>query len=114
MDADKWKNNFQQALLLYEQTVPAKAKTNINVLSTHTWDDVLNLMDGALASYQETSGPCGKIKKMLRRLGAQTTMVTAWSEILPSQSEYFSLLCGGLKIIITVRSWTMSAFHKLS
>jgi hypothetical protein len=103
-----YKDNFQQALLRYEQTAPEKAKTYIKVLSTHTWDDVLNLVDGALASYQDTSGPCGKIKKMLRKLGSQTDMLMAWSNLLPSQSEYFSLLCGGLKIIITVRASTVS------
>jgi hypothetical protein len=103
-----YKDNFQQALLLYEKTAPEEAKTHIKVLSTHTWDDVLNLVNGALASYQDTSGPCGKIKKMLRKLGSQTDIITAWSNFLPSQSEYFSLLCGGLKIIITVRTLTMS------
>jgi hypothetical protein len=81
------------------------------VLSTHTWDDVLELVDGALASYQDTSGPCGKIKKMLRKLGSQTEMLMAWSSLLPSQSEYFSLLCGGLKIIITVSNLTTSAYR---
>jgi len=101
-DADLRRATFEQALIQYERSAPDKAKTHINVQSNHSWEDLLDVVDRALKSYEDTSGFSGRMRKVLRRLSSQTEMLSAWSEFLPSGSEYFSILCGGLKMIIMV------------
>jgi hypothetical protein len=98
-------------LVQYEKNAPTNSKTLIKVESHHTWEDVLQLTTGTLESYNDDSGFCGKMKKMLRKLGDQSAALKAWSNLLPSQSEYFSILCGGLKIIITVSPQACTRLH---
>jgi hypothetical protein len=98
-------------LLQYEKDLPIKSKTDIKVQSHDSWEDLLQLATGTLESYNDDSGFCGKMKKMLRKLGDQSAALKAWSNLLPSQSEYFSILCGGLKIIITVSPQACTRLH---
>ena len=68
----------------------------------HTWKEVLEEVDVASSQYNDPSGFWGKIRKVFRRGGDNAGPASAWLALLPTQSEYFSVLCGGLKLIIGV------------
>jgi hypothetical protein len=59
-------------------------------------------MDNASELYNDVPGRWGKIRKGLRKFGKTNAAFAAWAELLPSQSEYVSVLCGGLKLIFGV------------
>jgi len=104
-DAASEKRLFKAAIETYENsTQGSKYKTNIVSEATHTWEDVLAEVNAASERYNEVSGFWGKIRKGLRRFGDNNQAFDAWAGLLPSQSQYLSILCGGLKLIFSVRA----------
>jgi hypothetical protein len=96
---------FLQAIIKYQElTVGSKYHTTFDFNEVHTWEQVLQVVNDASNQYNDISGPLGKIRKCFRRFGKTNQVFSAWSELLPSQSQYFSILCGGLKLIIGVRT----------
>ena len=103
-DAASEKRLFQAAIRQYEEdTKDSKYKTNIISDATHTWEDVLAEVNAASERYNEVSGFWGRIRKGLRSFGVNNQVFDAWAGLLPTQSNYFSVLCGGLKLIFSVR-----------
>jgi len=87
----------------YESTTTgSKFKTEVTSKSIHTWNDVLIEVQQAEDVYYDESGMWGKIRKGLRSFGRNSKAFEAWATLLPSGSEYFSVLCGGLKLIFGV------------
>ena len=68
----------------------------------HTWRDVLAEVDDASKQYNEPDGVWGKVRKAFRKSGDRAVSISAWLVLLPASSEYFSILCGGLTLIIGV------------
>ena len=102
-DAASEKRLFQVAIETYEKaTKDTKYKTNIISDATHSWEDVLAEVNAASERYNDVSGFWGKIRKGLRSFGNNNRVFDAWAGLLPTQSQYFSILCGGLKLIISV------------
>jgi len=102
-DAETQKRKFNEALTLYQaKTAGTKYQMVLDFSSLHTWDEVLQSVDDASKLYNEVPGAWGKIRKGLRRFGKTEQAFQAWSALLPSQSEYFSILCGGIKLICGV------------
>ncbi|KAH8822019.1 hypothetical protein F5884DRAFT_769740 [Xylogone sp. PMI_703] len=100
-DAESEKERFRLALESYEKTTAgSKFKTDLAIGSAHTWEEVLVEVNNASDNYESASGSWGKIRKAFRRFGKNNKAFTAWSTLLPSESEYFSILCGGVKLII--------------
>jgi hypothetical protein len=108
-DVEEQQERLRKALTLYQQrTVGTKAYIKLDVDSTTcTWEDVLETVNTAALQYDQPNGAWGKIRKSLRKFGRNNQAFSAWTELLPSQSEYVSLLCGGFKLIIGVR-----VFHR--
>ena len=103
-DAASEKRLFQAAIEQYEDTTKnSKYKTNIVSNATHTWEGVLAEVNAASERYNDVSGFWGKIRKGLRSFGANNKVFDAWAGLLPTQSNYLSVLCGGLKLIFSVR-----------
>ncbi|KAK3367801.1 hypothetical protein B0H63DRAFT_489796 [Podospora didyma] len=99
-DAKCEKQGFQLAMEAYESTtVGSKFKTDVTENPIHTWDDVLTEVQRAQDMYSDASGMWGRIQKGLRRFGSNGQALEAWASLLPSESEYTSVLCGGLKLI---------------
>ncbi|EDU42376.1 conserved hypothetical protein [Pyrenophora tritici-repentis Pt-1C-BFP] len=97
-----------QAMEEYEKviSVDGKRKKRDSVLSKnlHTWEEVLKEVEGASDRYNEPDGIWGKIRKAFRKSADKADIASAWLALLPNQSEYFSILCGGLKLIIGAAS----------
>lgn len=83
-------------------TAGSEFKTDVTSNSVHTWEEVLEEINRASESYNNVPGLWGKIRRGFRRFGKNNKAFTAWSTLLPSQLAYFSILCGGLKLIIRV------------
>ncbi|KAK4208819.1 hypothetical protein QBC37DRAFT_391694 [Rhypophila decipiens] len=98
-DAKREKQGFQLAMEAYETTVGSKFKTEVTDKPIHTWEDVLAEVDRAQSIYSDGSGAWGKIQKGLRRFGSNAKAFEAWAGLLPAETEYTSVLCGGLKLI---------------
>jgi len=102
-DAKREKQRFKLAMEAYESaTTGSKFKTEVTDKSVHTWDDVLTEVQRAADTYYDVSGMWGKIRKALRSFGRNSKAFEAWASLLPSGSEYLSVLCGGLKLIFRV------------
>ncbi|KAF6218288.1 hypothetical protein HO133_005634 [Letharia lupina] len=101
-DAASEKRLFKAAIEAYEKTTKdSKYMTNIISDATHTWEDVLAEVNAASERYNDVSGFWGKIRKGLRSFGANNQVFDAWTGLLPTQSQYLSILCGGLKLIFS-------------
>ncbi|KLU84871.1 hypothetical protein MAPG_03905 [Magnaporthiopsis poae ATCC 64411] len=91
---------FRNALIKYQNaTAGTKNPSALDLDSVHTWSEVLEAVEKASSEYNGNPGRWGKIRKALRRFGRTNTVFDAWSSVLPAQSEYFSIVCGGLKLI---------------
>ncbi|KAH7336195.1 hypothetical protein BKA65DRAFT_552859 [Rhexocercosporidium sp. MPI-PUGE-AT-0058] len=100
-DAESERKRFKLAMESYEQTTAGtKFKTDVMSNEVHTWEEVLEELNIASENYNDVSGLWGKIRRGCRSFGRNNKVFTAWSSLLPTESQYFSILCGGIKLII--------------
>ena len=92
---------FASALEYYENTADPKYKTDVSLQGVnHTWEEVIDEVNLIAGQYKDKSGFWAKIRRSLRKCGENSQAFAGWLELLPSDSEYFSIICGGLKLII--------------
>jgi len=102
-DLDLQVKQFHTALQKYqEQTSGTKFSQSLDLDKLHSWSEVLEAVNDASICYDHPKGHWGKIRKALRKFGRNSHAFDAWARLLPSQSQYFSILCGGLQLIIGV------------
>ena len=72
--------------------------------ASHNINDVIAAIEEAKMSYDERTRKSflAPIRKAFRTLGENQGACKAWLELLPGDSEYFSIVCGGLKLILGV------------
>ncbi|OWY50325.1 hypothetical protein AALT_g7929 [Alternaria alternata] len=104
-DTEKESQRLKQAMQEYE-LADGKGRKRKSLLSSdlHTWGDVLAEVDDASKQYNEPNGVWGKIRKAFRKSGDKAVSGSAWLVLLPASSEYFSILCGGLTLIVGAAS----------
>jgi hypothetical protein len=109
-DEDEELRRFVKAMDDYEKATEKKQKKGLRwSKNKHTWKEVLEEVDVASSQYNDPNGLWGKIRKVFRRGCDSAGPASAWLVLLPTQSEYFSVICGGLKLIIGVIFYTNSA-----
>ena len=96
------KSRFASAMEEYEKMADPKYKTKITAGGVHTWEQVLEELDKAATQDQEGSRLWKKIRRGLHKFGDSNKAFDAWLELLPTQSNYCSIICGGLKLILKV------------
>ena len=99
-EADDQSHRFQCLLQDYEKTSAIKYKTGINLDDLHDWEQVLAQVDRAASAYKDKSGLWSTVRRTMKKFGENHHAFDAWLNLLPTQSQYCSLLCGGLKLII--------------
>lgn len=100
-DVEREKQTLTAAIAKYEATTKgSKYRTGIDLSKATSWEDVVAEVQQAGELYKEASGPLSKIRKVFGKLGNHTDALNGWFELLPSGSEYFSILCGGLKLVV--------------
>lgn len=72
----------------------------------YTWDDVLSVQRGLIEDREAevTKGLKGFWHKGVHRLGSNSESFQAWLKLLPTQSHYLSVLCGGFTLLLGVRA----------
>jgi hypothetical protein len=97
-------NDFCDIIHQYEISLSTQIPgTRINVRGTHSWDEVIRAAKDAEAAYhaEAKKGAKGAVRGYLRRFGDYSAAITPWIGLLPSD-QYFSVLCGGLKLVFGV------------
>jgi hypothetical protein len=97
---------FIQQLRDYEENAKPKYRTGINVDEVHTLADVWRMLDTAVDEYEKgkAAGAWGRVRQAFRGLGTNGEAVQQWLGLLPSGSNYMSVVCGGVKLIIKAGS----------
>lgn len=87
------------------QVDPKHKPLGMDFQSQNTWEEVMAMVEWAKENYENPEGRWGSLRKCFRKLGKKTGSVPpldGWMALLPSQSEYASVICGGIKLIIGV------------
>jgi flagellar biosynthesis chaperone FliJ len=99
---------FAESLKSYELDVPKKYKTGVKIDQLHSIQDVVRQIDSAIKDYKLDSEKTvwQAFRKCFWRL-SESKGLENWLGLLPSSSDYCSLICGGLSLIIkVVSSWS--------
>lgn len=101
-EANKEHRLFVAAIEEYESRADEKFKTHININQSHTWEEVLKEVSKVEEKYKVAGvkGFWGSLRKRFREFGENHKAFTAWTGLLPTESHYISVVCGGLKLII--------------
>jgi hypothetical protein len=90
----------------WQAKVDSKHQISMDFKSQTTWEDVVGMVEWAKDNYENPDGKWGSMRKCFRKLskraGTSAPLLDGWMGLLPSQSEYASVICGGIKLIIGV------------
>ncbi|KAL0261302.1 hypothetical protein SLS55_004999 [Diplodia seriata] len=88
----------------YENEADAKYKTGVTIDDRYTMQQIWDELDDAIEKYQKkgTQGLRGRVRGVGRKIGKHSEVVEGWLGLLPTQSQYLSVVLGGLKLIIKV------------
>jgi len=78
------------------------AKIRSNISQTHCWKDVFDALSVAQDGYNNPKG-IGVVRKWFRAAADKADLVEPFVDFIPN-TEYTSVICGGLSFIIQVRS----------
>ncbi|GLA61842.1 hypothetical protein AtubIFM54640_002375 [Aspergillus tubingensis] len=87
----------------YENDSKNKYKTGIKVDQVHTMEELWDSVDQVAAKYKNSEAEKGvwdRIRNAFRKLGDHENDINGWLGLLPSESNYLSVVCGGLKFIL--------------
>ncbi|KAI6821054.1 hypothetical protein KC332_g1371 [Hortaea werneckii] len=113
---------FRQALQDYKDQAKPKYQADIDLrLSAHhQWDDVIGAVDVLSKTQAERKDFWSSLRNKLHWFGQNSSVFQQWSGLLPTQSNYFSVMCGGLKLIFNaagrlqkIRDWIRDALLEL-
>lgn len=91
--------HFRKVMEIYRCTAKDKAFVQFDLEDKHSWDEVLQEARFAEQKYNRNAkGLRGMGHRVFRIVGDNAAAANPWLNILPD-SEYTSVLCGGLKLI---------------
>ena len=95
---------FKDDLQIFTETTSLANKTETDLIDNCTWDDVIEQVDVAREKYQgiDKKGIMKSIHNGFKNFAAAAPAMEQWLHLLPSTSEYGSVVCGGLTIILRV------------
>lgn len=105
-EAREFQKIFQE-LELDQQALPDKKKSkhhkNGISSSASSWSDVLAELDKVADGYNNPTGAWGRVRRGFRKFEEKAPAMKTWLDAFPKDSVgYFSILVGGLKLIVTV------------
>lgn len=70
----------------------------MDITADYTWNNVLSAQKSCFEERQNlmSGGVSGLVYKNLRKFGDNSETFQSWLKMLPAESHYFSVLCGGL------------------
>ncbi|KAI0199495.1 hypothetical protein F4808DRAFT_461815 [Astrocystis sublimbata] len=105
-ETDKAETAFKDALRNYEFTAKEKYKTGVDPDCEHTISQLTQLIESTIDTYEneDTEGCWGRIRLAFRKFGENGKAFEGWLGLLPTESMYLAVVCGGLKLIIKAAS----------
>lgn len=92
----------------YENSAKEKYKTGVDVDDKYGVEQLWQVIDKVTDEYtsKDQDGVWGKIRVGFRKLGDGSEPIQGWLGLLPTESHYLSVVCGGLKLILKVTAYT--------
>ena len=103
-DAEVQKQAFIKTVDGYNADARRHGTASHDIRARHTWDDVLSMQHrlSEERDVKNSKGLRGFLHKGLHRVGDKSESFQAWLKLLPTQSHYLSVLCGGLTLLLGV------------
>ena len=108
--AEIQKKEFIATVNSYNAVAKENGSMQMNTNAEYTWSDVLSAQENFDQERENVTsrGVKGFMYKHLRRFGDNSETFQSWLKLLPTESHYLSLLCGGLTLVLGVsrhRNW---------
>ncbi|KAF2269173.1 hypothetical protein CC78DRAFT_612638 [Lojkania enalia] len=106
------RKKFVEAMEKLEASLPEKQRTNLVIHSAHSWEDVFKIAKSAEDAYYakaDKSSAKSWIRSCFRAFQQHSVVLENWIGIIPTQETWASVLCGGLKLILTA----MTRMHEV-
>lgn len=102
-DGSDFTDDFCILIQKYAETTQiSQCASPFNIRGAHSWDEVAQVANLAQEKYlKDAKGPKGSIRRFFRVTGDNAHVINLWVNLLPND-QYFSVLCGGLKLILGV------------
>ena len=104
--AEVQKRAFIATINRYNAIAQRGASMQLDTNADYTWTDVLSAQESFFQERQSvrSDGFRGFMHKHLQRFGDNSDTFQSWLKLLPTESHYLSVLCGGLTLILGVSS----------
>ena len=96
---------FLRELQQYVEGADPRYRTRVNLMDKNTWSDVMAEVEITRDEYKGVGkkGIMKSIHNGWRNFSTAAPAIEAWLQLLPNNTLYGSVLCGGLTIIMEVR-----------
>jgi len=105
-EAESRKAAFIATVDKYNVDARRHGNVEMDIRANHTWEQVLSMQQGFHEERRKADTPKGLksfIYTKMRRFGENSETFQACLMLLPTESHYLSVLCGGLKLLLGVR-----------
>ena len=104
-DAHEEEDIFKRSMRDYEATAKEKYRTGVDPDSEHNIEQISLIIENAISIYEDkdAKGAWVRIRRAFRKFGDNSAAFKGWLGLLPTESHYMSVVCGGLKLIVMVR-----------
>ncbi|CBX93863.1 hypothetical protein LEMA_P035370.1 [Plenodomus lingam JN3] len=101
-DIERDELNFRNAVAAFQQDVKPEYRVGINLSESRSMDDIVSAVKEAQKAYElkAEKGMFAPFRKVLRKIGDHHKTYQSFIALAPSQSTYFSLVCGGVVLLL--------------
>ena len=102
--AEMQKRAFIASVNKYNVVAKESGSMQMDTNADFTWSDVLSAQESFSQERENRTsrGVKGFAYKQLRRFGDNSSSFQSWLKLLPTESHYLSVLCGGLTLVLGV------------
>ncbi|KAL8980794.1 MAG: hypothetical protein Q9205_004223, partial [Flavoplaca limonia] len=98
-EAEMRKKSFIETVNNYNKAARGSGHVEMDLHKEHTWDDVLSAQQNFLHDRDAQTGFRGSFRRHARGFADNSESFQSWLKLLPSGSQYLSILCGGLTLV---------------
>ena len=102
--AEDQKRAFIATVKRYNVVAQQSGSVQVDTDADYSWEDVMSAQETFFQERQSVTseGVRGSVNKHLRKFGDNSETFQSWLKLLPTDSHYLSVLCGGLTLILGV------------
>ena len=103
-EAEIQKRSFVATVNKYNAAAKESGSMQMDTNAIHDWSDVLSAQENFSQERESVTsrGVKGFVHRRLRNLEDNSKTFQSWLKLLPTESHYLSVLCGGLMLILGV------------